>query len=45
VVDPFVPLVQTDRLHHQVVDPQLLQKAMQAVTEGAGFVATVDRFG
>ncbi len=44
VVDPGVPLVQTDRLHHQVLDPQLNQIPMQTVAEGAGFVATVDLF-
>ena len=45
MVDALVLFVQADRLHHQVVDTQRDQGAVQAVTERAGFIATMHLLG
>ncbi len=41
VVDTLVLFVQADGLHHQVVDAQRDQGAVQAVAERAGFIAAM----
>jgi hypothetical protein len=45
VVDALVLFVQADGLHHQVVDAQRDQGAVQAVAERAGFIATMHLLG
>src|SRR5436305_438557 len=45
MVDPFMMLIQADRLNHQVLDSELEQLAVQAVTKRTRFIATVDLLG
>jgi hypothetical protein len=45
VVNVLVVLIQTDRLHHQVVDPQGAELAMEHEAKGASLVATMNLLG